>query len=173
MVLQPVRETRKAAGAKRLRLGVRRHPEYDIWWGVLTRCYNPNVALYPLYGGRGITVCNRWLISFENFFEDMGERPSSAHSIGRNDNDGPYDKNNCAWSTAKEQARNRRSSRLITHDETTQSMAAWAEQLGMKYGKLQSRLDSGWTLEQVIKNPHRYARRRGSDATKIPSQGLP
>ena len=75
------------------------------------RCYNPNLKHYKDYGGRGIIVCDRWKDSFENFFEDMGLKPSSKHSIDRIDVNGNYESRNCKWSTDQEQARNRRNQR--------------------------------------------------------------
>lgn len=74
---------------------------------MLNRCRNPNSKDYQRYGGRGITVCYRWL-KFENFYEDMGEPISDSHSIDRKDSNKGYCKSNCQWSTALQQARNRR-----------------------------------------------------------------
>lgn len=79
---------------------------YHSWCSLKQRCLNPKATGYKDYGGRGIKVCGRWL-SFENFLEDMGERPVGK-TLDREDNDGNYEPDNCIWSTAKEQANNRR-----------------------------------------------------------------
>lgn len=83
-------------------------PEFNAWVGIKTRCYNKNRPEYKRYGGRGIKVCDRWKDSFENFLEDMGERPSPRHSIDRIDVDGDYEPSNCRWATDEMQSRNQR-----------------------------------------------------------------
>lgn len=75
---------------------------------MLNRCLNPNNDAFQNYGGRGITVCERWLAAYENFLADMGRRPSSGHSIDRIDVDGNYEPTNCRWATAQQQQSNRR-----------------------------------------------------------------
>ena len=80
------------------------------------RCLNPNAKKYADYGGRGIKICDRWLESFENFYRDMGERPSKKHSIDRIDNNGNYCPENCRWVTMKEQARNKRTNRTMLYN---------------------------------------------------------
>lgn len=82
--------------------------EYRSWRGLLTRTGNPSNPAFPYYGGRGISVCLRWVKSFEHFLADMGKKPSPLHSIERVNNDGDYTPSNCVWATPKQQAANRR-----------------------------------------------------------------
>lgn len=90
--------------------GKRFHPLYHRWNDIKQRCNNPNDSSYSRYGGRGISVCDRWLgeNGFDNFLNDMGDLPSPKHSIDRVNNDGNYEPLNCRWATDSEQALNRR-----------------------------------------------------------------
>lgn len=83
-------------------------PEYRAWHSMKARCLTETCAQYVDYGGRGITICERWL-QYENFLADIGRKPSPRHSLDRIDNDGPYDKRNCRWATPQQQNINRRS----------------------------------------------------------------
>lgn len=87
--------------------GLRSAPEYDVWNAMIQRCSNPKNKKYADYGGRGITVCARWR-RFENFYADMGKRPTSAYSLERIDNNAGYEPTNCRWATIDEQLSNQR-----------------------------------------------------------------
>ena len=96
---------------------------------MLARCRNPNSHNYKDYGGRGITVCARWLNSFKNFLADMGERPAG-HSLDRKNNNGNYNKNNCRWATRSVQLKNKRNNVLLSFQGRTQVLVDWARNLG-------------------------------------------
>ena len=104
---------------------------YMSWRGMKVRCNNPKQPEFKNYGARGISVCARWMESFAAFIEDMGPRPSAAHSIDRIDNDGNYEPGNCRWATHEEQSRNRRNTYLVTVDGVADTIAGHAKARGI------------------------------------------
>lgn len=128
-------------------------PEYRTWGQMLVRCYRVTGQAYRRYGGRGITVCSRWRKSFAVFFEDVGFRPSTQHSIDRIDNEKNYEPGNVRWATRSQQARNRRNNRLLTFQGETKPLVAWAEEHEMAQHTLSERLRHGWTVERALTEP--------------------
>lgn len=129
-------------------------PVYASWNGMRDRCLNPNNQDYHHYGGRGIAVCERWKDSFENFYADMGDKPSIKHSLDRINNDGNYEPSNCRWATQQEQVRNRRPSIkplvTLTVAGVTKTKVDWAEGLGISVSALNGRLRKGWSLQNAV-----------------------
>jgi len=129
--------------------GMSNNLEYKNWAKMKSRCLNKNIQGYKNWGGRGITVCDRWLNSFENFFEDMGKRPIGM-SIDRIDNNGNYCKENCRWATRKEQMRNMRINKMLTYKGETKCLAEWSEKLDINYHTLSSRIRYGWSVDKIL-----------------------
>jgi hypothetical protein len=106
------------SGKSNLKHGKVKTSEYKSWSSLKERCLNINNPAYPRYGGRGISVCERWLNSFENFYADMGPKPSPSHSIERVENSGNYEPSNCIWATKKKQSQNRRNIKKVIDNST-------------------------------------------------------
>lgn len=132
--------------------GLTLHPLYGTWLTMVHRCTNPKHAQYHNYGGRGITVCDRWLASFPAFLEDMGQRPKG-YTLERLDNDKGYCKENCVWAPWESQVVNKRTNRVFTAEGVTLIARDWAQLLGLSYSTFLQRLGRGWTLEEVIATP--------------------
>ncbi len=135
-------------------------PEYNSWMMARRRCDSPKATSFANYGGRGITMCDRWRNSFESFYADMGPRPSK-YTLERIDNDKGYSPDNCRWATRSDQLRNTRRTRKITFNGVTQSVADWATDLGIDRRTLYNRLNVGWPIHDVLSTPvlDRSARR--------------
>jgi hypothetical protein len=122
---------------------------YKTWQDMKSRCFNSNNCKYEYYGGRGITVCERWM-AFENFYADMGDPPSPAHTIDRRENDGNYEPSNCRWATMDEQRCNRSDNVHITYGGRSQTVAQWAKELAIPHTTIRSRLKRGLAVELVF-----------------------
>lgn len=133
---------------------------YKSWESMRQRCLNPSAPNYPRYGGRGITICDRWS-SFVNFLADMGERPEGV-TLDRINVDGDYGPDNCCWSTPAAQAQNRRDNRLLTLAGVTKCLAEWARDRGVPEYLIRHRIDRGWSDERTLLTPMRvYTRKAG------------
>ncbi len=134
--------------------GMSKTREYHVWFNMMDRCYNPANPAYSNYGGRGITVCERWR-SFENFYADMCPRPGRL-TLDRNDNSLGYFKENCRWTTYKTQQRNRRDNKVVTFNGISRPLPEWTEILGLKYGTVLKRLHYGWSVERAFTDSRKY-----------------
>jgi hypothetical protein len=143
-------------------------PERKAWRAMIARCGNPNAVGYGYYGGRGIRVSTEWLgdDGFNRFLAHIGRRPTADHSVDRIDNDRGYEPGNVRWATEKEQQRNKRSNRLVTHAGKTQCIGAWAEELGVNVYRLRERLMRGWPMDEAINPTLRRERKRAISAVE-------
>jgi hypothetical protein len=129
--------------------------EYVAWYHMIRRCYYPKTAFYENYGGRGIIVCDRWLGAegFDNFYQDMGVKPSSKLSLDRIDTNGNYSPENCRWATTKEQARNRRTNKRLLLDGEEKTLIEWCEKFSADFLLVKDRLRDGWDLVTALTTP--------------------
>jgi len=135
--------------------GMRHTPEYSTWCRMRNRCYRKTDNSYGRYGARGIIVCESWRDSFQNFFNDMGRRPSQSHSIDRIENNGPYSPENCKWSTKYEQASNKRSNIHVTLGSKSKTVAMWAREFNINQFTVYQRIRRGWTPTEALTRPVR------------------
>lgn len=136
--------------------------EYRIWAGMQTRCYNTKELSYQYYGARGVRICARWRgeKGFENFFADMGPRPSSEYSIDRKDVNGHYSKRNCRWATKQEQAENKRRTIRVTHAGQEMSLMRACREVDKNYYFIRGRVLRGMPFALAITMPSKRASAR-------------
>lgn len=150
--IQATSTCRSCASSKtNKRHGMSNTPLHQTWSSMIQRCTNPSARGYARYGGRGISICEEWLV-FENFARDMGDRPNGA-SIDRIDNDGNYEPSNCRWATRKIQINNRAVTRMITANGQTLPLTEWSTLIGIKPITLEKRIKAGWTDHDTINTP--------------------
>lgn len=137
-----------------------KNPLHWTWKGMIDRCYSPNLKPYKDYGGRGITVCDRWRESFHAFVEDMGERPDGM-TLDRRDNDLGYSPENCRWATHKEQQRNRRLTIRLEIEGQSYLLIELAEFAGLKADTIKARYDAGLSYQEIVSSEHRPLDTRG------------
>lgn len=130
---------------------------HNSWRLMLARCYDPKNNSFPDYGGRGVTVCDRWK-TFENFVEDMAECPPGK-TIDRENNAGNYSKENCRWATKLQQANNTRRNRRILVNGETKTLAQWSRDSGINAMTIKNRLNAGWSPERSVQqSPRQFSK---------------
>lgn len=122
---------------------------YKLWQGMIARCENPQKKQFHRYGGRGIKVCERWH-DFDLFSLDVGDRPSTQHSLERKDNDGDYTPLNCKWADKKEQSNNRTDTVWLTLKGITKSRMDWCREFNLSPTTVANRKKKGMTDEQAL-----------------------
>lgn len=142
---------------------------YKTWISMRRRCYDPKNASYHNYGARGITVCERWRFSFENFLADMGEPPTALHTIDRADSSANYGPEQCSWKTRREQAENRGTSVFVTLNGERVVLKEAARRLNVPYSMLWQRHKNGWSEEEMLNTPSRARSKakRGEEARLV------
>ena len=127
---------------------------YNIWSGIKERCLIVSNKCYKDYGGRGIKICDEWLSDFQTFKKwAINNGYQDNLSIDRIDNDGNYEPSNCRWATAKEQARNRRNSKIYTINGVTKCLSEWCEIYNIRYQTVKYRLQQNWNIERALTQP--------------------
>lgn len=133
-------------------------PEYRAWQTMRLRCLNPENPAFPRYGGRGITICDRWKDDFNAFFADVGPKPSPKHELDRRDNDKGYEPGNVRWVTRSENDRNRRNNRWLQYKGQRRLMIELCEERGLDVETIRKRILAGWDDERAIDTPIRPKR---------------
>lgn len=132
---------------------------YYAWSAMMHRCYNPNNKRFARYGGRGITVCQRWH-RFEHFAEDMGE-PPKGRSIERRDNRLGYDPQNCCWATPTDQNNNRCCCRYFEFRGKRLTLPQWSRETGLSLDAIQTRIMRlKWSIEKALTQPVAFRHKR-------------
>lgn len=137
-------------GARKFKHGGSSSSEYASWCSMLTRCRNPNIDCFIHYGGRGITVCERWL-DFANFVKDMGKKPNKNFTLERVNTNGNYEPDNCRWASQAEQVRNTRSNIRIGD----KILVDIARDMNVSPSTLYGRIRKGWSIADTISTPIR------------------
>lgn len=141
--------------------------EYRLWSRIKERCYRVKHQHYKSYGARGIRMCDRWLLSFAAFLQDMGPIPEGG-TIERIDVNGHYCPENCKWATNIEQQNNKRTNVKLTFNGKTQTAAQWARELGINRYRIYNRLNDGWSHEECLTSPVTANKVRKGPNTWVP-----
>ena len=140
-------------GCNNRKHGMHTSPEYAAWENMKQRCTNPCNSQFQNYGARGIAVCSEWTNSFEAFYDRLGPRPSSMHSLDRIDVNGHYEPGNVRWATPVQQSRNKRNNTLVWYEDAMLPIAEAAERAGISAKTISARLRRGWNGSRLFDRP--------------------
>ena len=144
----------RASGRRNKTHGQSRTLLYGVWCTMRNRCSDPTNISYPNYGGRGITVCKDWQVSFSAFFDwAMASGYRKGLTIERNQNSGDYCPSNCSWVSNRQQQRNTRRNHLVTYQGITKPLVVWCEELGIPYSRTKARIYAGWSASYAFTVP--------------------
>jgi len=129
-----------------------RNPLFNVWRGIMSRCYNPFDKRFSRYGGRGISVCSEWH-SVNAFIDDMAEGYSPELQIDRTNNDGNYEKSNCRWATRSQQSINRSDRKRYEYNGESLTLSEWSKKVGIDTKVLWDRINRGWSAEKALVTP--------------------
>lgn len=145
-----MRPSRETIGERSLKhghiIGRKKSPTYASWRNAKTRCFNPNCKKFPVYGGRGISMCGEWVANFSAFLRDMGECPPN-QTLERDDVDGDYQRDNCRWLPKSKQALNKQSTVWVTVNDDRMSLATYAQLMGVNYKSMWWHINHGKSAE--------------------------
>ena len=144
----------------------RRTPEHIAWQNMIARCKYPNHPSWKRYGARGITVCEKWISSYESFLSDVGRRPSALHSLERVRTDGNYEPGNVIWATSHEQQRNTSRNVLLEIDGRRMCLRDWAALSSVVEDAIKMRLNRGWSHKDAVFLP-KYFNKRSVDLSIV------
>ena len=156
--------TRALIGEKNTTHGMSKHPAFAVWRSMNDRCRLPTHQAWRNYGARGITVCERWQQSFENFWADMGPTYEHGLELDRKDNNGSYSLENCHWATRRENVMNRRNTVRGV------DVMKLSQETGIYHGTIYNRLRSGWSIDQLTRKPD-VRNRSTTSSTLDPDSG--
>ena len=139
--------SRMGSSMSNIRHNKRFSPEYNSWFIMKQRCYNPNASSYIYYGGKGIKVCDEWLNDFQQFYEDMGPRPNDNWGLTRKNREDDFSPSNCEWAPPQ---RRRPSKYFLTYNDETYSLKEWAEKTNVPYQTIRNRFLKKIPPEEIL-----------------------
>lgn len=154
---------KEIAADKATKHGLAFHPFYSVWAGIINRCENPDFLRHETWGGRGIRICDEWRHDFPAFLSHisgLAHYAEQGYSIDRIDNSKGYFPGNIRFATPVEQGQNTRRNHLLTYNNKTQCIAAWAKELGIHRSIIHNRLRGGWSVERALSQPVKTTSRR-------------